>query len=455
MFAIPGIVLLIITVYIRPHELFQELAGIPFLYIGFGLTIFGIILDWRLRRARPQASPQLGWAFLFMGWCVAGVAIRAPAQLVGSVIFLGTSLVLYLFVGHGLQSFRRLEAVAAVVLAISIFLSFVGAHQGFAPFGCHVDKGEEDIVYDGRPCANWHECEEGDAEPGVDYTCEHVGLFGTSSIGFGRVRWIGHLHDPNELAMTVAVGLPFAFAFFERKRSMARFLLVVISLALAVTCIVFTQSRGGQLVFLAVMAVYFVRRFGIKGIALGAIVALPILMLGGREGREAEASSRERLNCWYEGMTMAREHPLLGVGQGQFVEHHTQTAHNSYVLSVAELGFTGMVLWTIMLWLALKVPVQVLRQFGGHPDAAIARTWAMALLAAMGGLIVGIFFLSWCYHPVLWIYFGLIAALYSAVKAHDPHWDVRFGWADLGAVLAIDSFLVVLLYVYTRIKGAP
>jgi O-antigen ligase len=454
MFAIPGILLLLVVVYIRPHELVPELAAIPLLYVGFGLTVLGIILDWRLRRARPQASPQLGWALLFMAWALGTVAIHAPSELVGSVLLLGTSLVLYLVVGHGVQSFRRLETVAGVVLAITIFLSFVGAHQGFSPFGCHIETAEEELLYDGRPCNNWRECEEGDVEPGVDYSCEHVGLFGTSSIGFGRVRWIGHLHDPNELAMTCAVGLPFAFAFFERKRSTTRLLLVIAALALAVTCIVFTQSRGGQLVFFAVMGVYFVRRFGVRGLMLGAIVALPIFFLGGREGREADASSRERLNCWYEGMTMAKEYPLLGVGQGQFVEHHTQTAHNSYVLAVAELGFPGMVLWSIVLWLSMKVPVQILREFGNEPDAAIARTWAVALLAIMAGLIVGIFFLSWCYHPVLWIYLGFTAALFSAVKAHRPDWDVRFGWNDLFAVIAVDIFLVLLLFGYTRYKGS-
>jgi len=57
------------------------------------------------------------------------------------------------------------------------------------------------------------------AEPGAEYMCERPGLFGTCSIGGGRVRYRGSLNDPNALALTTVFALPMAFAFFERKRS--------------------------------------------------------------------------------------------------------------------------------------------------------------------------------------------------------------------------------------------
>ena len=43
------------------------------------------------------------------------------------------------------------------------------------------------------------DCHEG-GEPGAIYRCERVGLFGTVSVGEGRVRYRGVLKDPNELA---------------------------------------------------------------------------------------------------------------------------------------------------------------------------------------------------------------------------------------------------------------
>ena len=70
--------------------------------------------------------------------------------------------------------------------------------------------------YDGRPCVTPRECYLGDAEPGGQYMCEHIGWFGTTSVGNGRVRYRGVLQDPNELALAGGIGLPLAFALGQR-----------------------------------------------------------------------------------------------------------------------------------------------------------------------------------------------------------------------------------------------
>ena len=74
----------------------------------------------------------------------------------------------------------------------------------------------------------------------------------------------------------------------------------------------------------------------------------------------------------------------------------------------------------------------------------------MALLAAFAGLVVGIFFLSFAYHYVLWIYLGLAGALYSAVRTHDPSFRVRFGLVDLAIVAAANAGILASVYLYTR-----
>ncbi len=459
MFAIPGIVGLLVFVYVRPQEFIAALRAVPTLYLMLGAAAFGLVIDVQLRRSRATSAPQSPWVAAFFLWCGATLAVRSPPQIPTMVIAVGTSVALWLVIGNGVQTFRALQTVAAALLAATLFVAFVADEQGMSDFGCHIldqDSGDATGTYDGRPCVTPRDCLRGDPEPGADYNCEKVGLFGTQSVG-GRVRYRGPLNDPNELSLAMAIGVPFAFAFLERRRTALRMLLLLLTLALVVPCVIFSQSRGGQLVFLAVIGAYFIKRYGMRGLAIGAIVALPILLLGGRGGEEAESSSAERLGCWYEGMSMVREYPLIGVGQGQFVEHHTQTAHNSYILAPAELGIVGMVLWSVILWISVKIPIQVLRTWPVErgSDAAAARTWAMALLASWIGVLVGIFFLSMCYHPVLWIWIGLSAALWQAMRTHDRDWDVGFDWRDLAAVVAIDFALIVVLFVYTRIKGAP
>ena len=55
---------------------------------------------------------------------------------------------------------------------------------------------------------------------------------------------------------------------------------------------------------------------------------------------------------------MARE-PAVGVGSGQFMEHHELTAHNSFLLTLAELGPLGFLLWTAAIYFAVKITVRV------------------------------------------------------------------------------------------------
>jgi O-antigen ligase len=183
-------------------------------------------------------------------------------------------------------------------------------------------------------------------------------------------------------------------------------------------------------------------------------LALPLVLLGGRGGEEAASSTAERLDCWAEALAMWRSHPLFGVGLGRFGEYHYMTAHNSYLLTLAELGLPGMLLFTALLWLSAKIPIAVLRTFpagsAGYEGAAVARRWSLALLAAFAGLAVGIFFLSFAYHYVLWIYLGLTAGLYAAVQTHAPDFRVRLRWFDLVMIVAVDAGIVIGLYLYTR-----
>src|SRR5262249_27433825 len=151
----------------------------------------------------------------------------------------------------------------------------------------------------------------------------------------------------------------FALAADSRRRTLA--LLAIAASALSLWCVVLTGSRGGQLVALTVVGAICIRRYGLRGAWAGAIVALPVIVFGGRAGEEADSSSLERLDLLYEGMDLIRSYPLSGVGVGQFVDHAYggMTAHNSYVLAAAELGLPGSLLWTMLVYVSMKIPLAV------------------------------------------------------------------------------------------------
>jgi O-Antigen ligase len=451
MFALPGLLLLIFVDYVRPQEYLPILYEVPLLHIATGLAVLGFVLDLRLGLSRREAAPHLILALLLFAWCLVTLLVRAPNQLGMRAQALLVPIAIYAAVAHGVQSFRMLQMLCALLLAICLGLAVLGVEQGLAPYGCHraaVRGGQFVLLYDGRPCgpAERNLCENDEAEPGADYVCEKVGLLGTQS-DHGRVRYRGTLQDPNELSLALGIAVPFAFAFLDRRRSTARLLLVGVTVVAVGLCAYFTQSRGGQLVFLTVLAIYFVRRLGVRrGLAIGVVLALPLLLFGGREG--GEVSTMERLECWWVGLHLVQASPGFGVGFAQFNEHHNLTAHNSFILAAAELGLPGMLLWTSIIYLSVKIPIQALR---AHLPP-VSRSWAIALLASTAGLAVGSFFLSYAYKDVLWIYVGLTGVLYHAIRRHEPGFRVGFGVRDLGLVALVDCALLIALVGYTGVK---
>jgi hypothetical protein len=348
-------------------------------------------------------------------------------------------------------------------------VAFVGAHQGFSAFQCVVynpaDKnsvafpdGRECMVVDedGLPHDGTVDCMDS-GKAGMAYECERAGLFGTTSVGGGRVRYLGVLLDPNELALATAIAVPFAFALLELRWSFFRLLLLMGTLFTVGLEIVFTQSRGGQLTMGSVLGAYFVRKYGWKrGALVGMALAVPMIALGGRHSESAEESTLERLGCAAAGIKMLMSYPFRGVGYSLYTENHFLTAHNAYVLACGELGLFGMWLFGMLAFLSIKVPLAVI-QFPmdeDHPDTAPLKTLGMAMLAAMIGLCVGIFFLSWCYHYVLWMHWAMCGSLYCCVKRLYPHFEVKVSGRDKGLVFAGYILFLIFWAYYIRSKGA-
>jgi hypothetical protein len=402
----------------------------------------------------------------FYIWCIFTIAIRKPTEFTSSVITITVSCILYFVIAHGIQTLGGFKRLAQTIFALGLFVAFVGAHQGLSPYACvtqHPTKRDMLPIADGRPCAiepgeaSWEavtQCVKG-GQPGLIYLCEKVGLFGTVSIA-GRVRYVGQLMDPNELALATSMALPFAFAFFEQRRTTFRLALLLFSLATIALEIVFTQSRGGQITFAAVLGVYFIKKYGWKrGIMAGAVLAVPLVLMGGRSGDEAKASSIERLGCAASGIQMAIHYPITGVGYGQFLNYHFLTAHNAYILAVGELGFLGMVLFVTLVYVSIKVPFVVLQtDLGEGKDIDDIKSMATAMLAAFVGCAVGIFFLSWTYHYVLWINFGMAGALFALIKARYRWFTVRVTLREVGRIAAALFAFLVIYSIYIIRKGA-
>lgn len=438
---------------LRPLDIFTSLRGIPFLQVFLATAVIGVLLDLRLGALRIARSPLTTLVLVWVGWNLFATAVHGMAVLTPILSSLMTIMILFFVLAHGVQTMKALSAMAALILTCELFLAFVTGHQATRPKTCIAldarDPVDGPAVFDGRSCTESEDCKIDPPLPDADYVCEKVGLFDIYS-NAGRVRYTGTLKDPNELALTVALSLPLLYTFYVRRRTLFRGILAAAGALGVMFVVIHTGSRGGVLIVAAMLLVFAVRRFGWRGVVVAGVLASPLMLLGGRGGEEASESSLERMEAAFVGLMLIQAYPVQGVGLGQFTEHHYLTAHNAYLLTATEGGWLGGVLWMCLLYAALKIPLVAFLRYREVPQAVTASRMGFALTASFVGLAVGVFFLSFSYHYVLWTYLGLSGALYGAIRAHDPAFEVKIGWSELAAVAGVNTAMLTVLFFYVR-----
>ena len=130
----------------------------------------------------------------------------------------------------------------------------------------------------------------------------------------------------------------------------------------------------------------------------------------------SDGSAQGRIQAWKGGIGMAFNNPVFGVGAGQFGPMWGKTAHSSYVLLFAELGFPGLVVIIMLVFGNLHANMKVRKAFqaqGPPPDGAAESEhvrMSFATSAAMIGFAVAGAFLSAPYYPHLFVLTGILVS---------------------------------------------
>ncbi len=293
-----------------------------------------------------------------------------------------------------------------------------------------------------------------------------------------RIQYVGIFNDPNDLGMLFVACVPMAVYLGSRGGLMGlRRLFWMTIAAILVYGIYLTDSRGSLLALLAVMGVYVwqtrgVFVAGVLGVAaVGVLLALPSRF---NEIDVEEASAQGRVDSWYEGLQMFQAHPLFGVGPDMYSDYHHLTAHNSFVLILAETGIVGFTLWLAfvlycfrMMWVGSRPPGELAWQSevaldaDGDAETALAeldaiearivegRAIAMTLLLSLVGFFTCAFFLSRSYVIVLYLLAALVVAHYVDMRRDDPTLPgFSFGddlllWPVVGVAGAVGLYVMV------------
>lgn len=240
--------------------------------------------------------------------------------------------------------------------------------------------------------------------------------------------------DANYFALSLCLIFPAALLILLRSRVLWERIFVLGCMVAMIVANTLGASRGG-LFALAAAFLWLIwhspRR--LRNCAVIAILLIPPLLLysdspvrrlitpkpGDLNGEEA------RLIAWKAGLRMIQQHPLGGIGLGEFkpemlnyTDNRNVTptiGHNTYIEVAAETGLFNLFVFVALLFFTYRTLSRVRRETEAGPP--LVHLAALGVQSGFVGCFVGIFFLSAEYEKVFWLWVFLAMALPALVTA--------------------------------------
>jgi putative inorganic carbon (HCO3(-)) transporter len=256
------------------------------------------------------------------------------------------------------------------------------------------------------------------------------------------------LGDGNDFSLSMCILLPLAIYLTIGVKAWWLRIVCWAAVAVVLLGIIATQSRGASIGLAGVIVFLWLfsprKVIGLVGVAIAGVV---VLMYAPPEyfnrmrtitAYEDDGSAQGRIEAWKSAINMAIDHPLLGVGAGNFApafgaKYRTPgaagmpwlTAHSSYFLLLGELGFPGLIVLLSMILgnigSNMKLRRMVLARAGPVPlPETRESTRALFLTAAafIGFALAGAF-LSAAYYPHIFVLSGMLVATRAIVRQRE------------------------------------
>ncbi len=251
-------------------------------------------------------------------------------------------------------------------------------------------------------------------------------------------RALGTVQEPNYFALILLPFIPIAlFQFWNAEKWWLK-ILFGISAVSFILVIPLTLSRSGLIVLVLMLLIVFVRNKKFKQLFLvmGAAVAffflvLPQEALVGLKWGELTSNLRMmsidfRFSLLLSGLRMFFDHPLLGIGVDNFINHFYHysslppffirfSAHNTYLEILTGTGIVGFVAYGAIIFFALKNYITAYRVFKLRRDnknAAFVSGVGFGFLA----FLLGIFFLTAQHHILFWFFVALSSVFVNCTR---------------------------------------
>lgn len=260
------------------------------------------------------------------------------------------------------------------------------------------------------------------------------------AIGTGAYSQTGRLagvFDPNYFAASLIPALMVSLFLLLAPGGRRGRILAGAVAAIDLLAFVLTQSRGG----LIGLAVALVAAVVVAGRARPRVLALVLVCVAaglgyytlGAPSHVTSNSSSGRSGEWRIALRMFADHPLGGVGLGnfgvvepsysthdlnlervRFVVNFRQRVHNTYLEVAAEEGVVGLLLLLVVFGSAIRYAGRSLRSLARAEDAL--EPWARGLAAGAVGMLTSYFFLSAQWEKQLWLVLALLAVVPAVAR---------------------------------------
>jgi len=256
---------------------------------------------------------------------------------------------------------------------------------------------------------------------------------GRSIIGRLEGALGGNYSNPNDLALAIVISLPLCLALLLLSRSSLRKAAWALAILVMLYTLFLTGSRGG-FIALVVTAAVFLWEFAVRGrrryllVLAGLSGAILWLSSNGmladrlngtfnsqEDVASAYGSAQARLDLFWRSVEVTKEHPLFGVGPGNFQElsGSWHVTHNAYTEMSSEGGMPALILYVSILWFGFK-NVRATKRFGwGQKELVVL---AGGLQASLAGYVVGSVFASTAYQFFPYLLVANTTAVFSIAK---------------------------------------
>lgn len=284
--------------------------------------------------------------------------------------------------------------------------------------------------------------------------------------GFGRVkhahivgsmhhaRMSGPLSDPNYYAQILIMLLPVAIYRLWDEISVRKKFFAAYATAVMLTALVFTYSRGGALALGLILFCIFIHKKRVRYLLVGLLIGIMLLLFAPDEfkGRlntieqlfpneeeltvHIDSSFQERILYMKTAGVMFNDHPLLGVGAGNYTEHYREYSnrvgssvssyedfdkprfpHSLYLQVAAETGIVGFFIFLIILSVSFFRLLSSYRLFHEKDDTMSADIVASFSVGFVGYLTTSII-LHGDYIRYLWLLFALAIISYHVAQQY-------------------------------------